>query len=114
SDDEVALVFDPETLRPTSEPPVNMRHATERLARPGTVAAQFAAKLLGAAKRLFYPERSYPRILHDAGIEDRTIAKQLASMLASYDLKREDAMTLLEQLSREGAGEASPGPARAH
>jgi ribosomal protein S12 methylthiotransferase accessory factor len=98
-DDEVALAFDPETLRPLSEPLVNVRHAVERLAKPGTISRRLAAAVVRAARRLPYAERTYPRILEAVGLQDRAEAVQLAAMLASYDLKREDALTLLEQLS---------------
>lgn len=100
NDDEVALVFDPDTHRALSEPLVNIRYAVERLVAPGTIDASLGERLVGAAKRLYYPERNYRRIVADAGISDRSVASRLASMLATHDLKREDAITLLEQLSR--------------
>ena len=39
-DDEVALIFDPETMRPLCVPMVNVRHAVDRLAKPGTISRQ--------------------------------------------------------------------------
>ena len=98
SDDEVALVFDAESQRPLSEPLVNVRFAVERLRAPGTIDDDTAARILRAAKKLFYPERSYPRILAEAGIRDRAVARQLTAMLGMHDLKRDDAISLLEHL----------------
>lgn len=99
-DDEVALVFDAETQRPLSEPMVNVRHAVERLVRPGTIDPAVGARIVAAAKRLHYPERVYPRILRDAGIPAGPAAAHLAAMLRTHDLKREDAILLLEEISR--------------
>src|SRR5207253_3073008 len=98
SDDEVAITFDAQTLRPLSEPLVNVRHAVERLAKPGTISRDLASAIITAARKLPYFERVYPRILQAAGVINRAEASQLATMLASYDLKREDAVTLLEHL----------------
>lgn len=97
-DDEVAIIFDPQTMRPLCEPLVNIRYAVERLATPGTISRELAAAIMRAAQRLPYFERSYPRILRQIGLGDRDEVSHLASMLASYDLKGEDAVTLLEQL----------------
>jgi ribosomal protein S12 methylthiotransferase accessory factor len=98
SDDEVAITFDPESLRPLCEPLVNVRYAVDRLAVPGTLSREMAARILRAAKALPYFERVYSRILARAGLAERQEVGHLAKMLASHDLKREDAITLLEQL----------------
>jgi ribosomal protein S12 methylthiotransferase accessory factor len=108
SDDEVAITFDLETLRPLCEPLVNVRYAVERLSTPGTISRELGAAIVTAARRLPYGERVYPRILQVAGLSSRADAPQLARMLASYDLKREDAVTLLEHL--KGARPARPQP----
>jgi ribosomal protein S12 methylthiotransferase accessory factor len=97
-DDEVALVFDPDTGRPLSEPMVNIRYAVERLARPGTIEAETARRILTAAKRLHYRDRNYRRILIEAGLSQRSDADALINLLRMYDLKREDAISLLEKL----------------
>lgn len=97
-DDEVALVFDPDTLTPISEPMVNIRHAVATLVRPGTLHAAIGQKILNTAKKLQYPERSYLRILSELGMGSGPEARQLATMLRSHDLKREDAISLLEKL----------------
>jgi ribosomal protein S12 methylthiotransferase accessory factor len=100
SDDEVAIIFDPETLQALCEPLVNVRHSVDRLASPGTISRDVAAAILNAARKLPYFERTYPRILEAAGLGTRADAAQLAKMLASHDLKREDAITLLEHVRR--------------
>jgi ribosomal protein S12 methylthiotransferase accessory factor len=105
-DDEVALVFDPQTMRPLCEPLVNIRHAVERIATPGTISRDLASKILRVARRLHYTDRAYPHILKKSGLIDHREASHLADMLASYDLKKEDAVTLLEQLRELEHGSA--------
>jgi ribosomal protein S12 methylthiotransferase accessory factor len=97
-DDEVAIVFDPRTLTPLCEPLVNVRHAVEQLAKPGSITRELATAIVRAARRLPYPQRSYHGILRAAGLADHCEASQLIRSLASYDLKREDAISLLEHL----------------
>lgn len=100
NDDEVALTFDAERFRPLSEPLVNIRHAVERLTNSGTLERSVGNKILSAARRLYYPERTYPRIFSDAGLRHQPQAALLQAMLQSHDLKRDDAISLLEQLAR--------------
>jgi ribosomal protein S12 methylthiotransferase accessory factor len=97
-DDEVALLFSPDTLQPVTEPLVNVRHAVESLVRSGTVDREVGQKILTAARRLHYRDRDYRLILRQAGLAGRPDAAQLVAMLRSQDLKREDAQLLLEAL----------------
>src|SRR5262249_37743823 len=92
-------------------PMVNVRYAVDRLARPGTISPEVARAILRAAKKLPYRDRTYPHILRKAGLWSRPDAKQLATMLASHDLKRDDAITLLETLARL---EVASSHARSH
>lgn len=100
SDDEVALVFDPDTHRPLTVPLVNVRHATERLSRSGTLGDVASRRIVNAAQELHYTERTYPRILREAGYDAAAI-QELLPLLDMYDLKRDDARLLLETLARE-------------
>ncbi|HEX2730261.1 MAG TPA: TfuA-like protein, partial [Polyangiaceae bacterium] len=99
-DDEVAITFDPDTHRPLCEPMVNVRYAVERLVTPGTISREAGSAIVRAAKALPYRDRTYPHILRSAGLGQRADAKVLQSMLSAHDLKREDAITLLEVLPR--------------
>lgn len=109
-DDEVAITFDPETHRPLCEPMVNIRHAVERLVTPGTISREAGSAIIRAAKSMPYRDRTYPQILRSAGLGGRADAKVLQNMLAAHDLKREDAITLLEYLpSAPSQGHTAPG-----
>lgn len=97
-DDEVALSFDVSSGTALSVPMVNVRHAVDRLVRPGTITADVGAKVISAAKQLWYPDRIYPTILKRSGLWARADGRALGELLAQHDLKRDDAVTLLEQL----------------
>lgn len=100
-DDEVALVFERESWRSLSEPMVNIRYAVERLVTPGTIDRESGSTIVAVAKRLPYPERNYQRILDEAGLGTKRDATQLIGMLRSYDLKRDDAISLLERIAND-------------
>lgn len=102
-DDEVAITFDPESQRALSEPMVNVRYAVQRLVGPGTISREAGDAIIEAAKALPYRDRTYPVILRAAGLGNRLDTAILQNMLSSYDLKREDAVTLLEEVSRRVA-----------
>src|SRR5512145_117295 len=59
SDDEVALVFDPETGLSLSEPLVNIRFTLREAERQGIITPQDHAALFTAAQSVFYPQRTY-------------------------------------------------------
>lgn len=99
-DDEVALLFDPETYESLTVPTANVRFAVERLARPGTIDADVAARLIQAATRLPFTQRTYRAIVGEAGLGDRLDVEDLVAMLEAHDLKRIDAQAVLEAVGR--------------
>jgi ribosomal protein S12 methylthiotransferase accessory factor len=99
SDDEVALALDPDTQKPLTVPLVNVRFAIDRLVRSGTLDRALGDRIVEAAIRLHFAERTYPAIMAEAGLGARADVRDLIVMLAQIDLKREDAHTLLETLA---------------
>jgi hypothetical protein len=63
ADDEVAMTFDPVTLRPTSEPLANIRIALERSCHQGELSHSVMEKAIRIAKDLYYPDRTYGAML---------------------------------------------------
>ena len=106
-DDEVALVFDPERLVPLTVPLVNVRHAVARVHQSGTISLEVASRILTAALDLHYKERTYRRILQVAGLSHTVDADDLCALLASVDLKKEDAQLLLERLFEATSGDGT-------
>jgi len=98
SDDEVALVFDPETGLPLSEPLINIRFTLCRAEQEGVITPQDHSALLAAAQSVFYPQRTYGRITTAAGgaIPLETRGRFLSFVkLHAVDRKREDAAEAL-------------------
>jgi hypothetical protein len=101
SDDEVALVFDPETGLSLSEPLVNIRFTLREAERQGVITQQDHAALLSAAQAVFYPQRTYDRIVSGAGdgISPETRERFPAWVkLHAVDQKRKDAVAALEYM----------------
>ena len=101
SDDEVALVFDPETGLSLSEPLVNIRFTLREAEEQGIISALDHAALFAAAKSVFYPQRTYGRIVSLAGdaVTPETRERFLSWVkLHAVDQKRKDAVAALEYI----------------
>jgi hypothetical protein len=104
ADDEVALTYGPPELGypPLSEPLVNIR-ATLAAAVPSVIFPEERDQLIGHAKALYFPERSFSGLL-DAAPASRWRAER-RSALASFlrqcriDQKKSDAMTALRSVA---------------
>jgi hypothetical protein len=101
SDDEVALVFDPETGFSLSEPLVNIRFTLREAEGQGIITPQDHAALLSAAQAIFYPQRMYGRIVSAAGIAVAPETRERFPAwvkLHAVDQKRKDAVAALEYI----------------
>jgi len=102
SDDEVALVFDPETGLSLSEPLINIRSTLKNALCDNVIDASAHDAILATARAIFYPQRTYTRILAESqdSIGART-AERLATWIAAghaADQKRDDAIAALRQV----------------
>lgn len=110
SDDEVALAFDPETFIALSVPLVNIRATLDRAEAEGIIDPGTGRALLSRATSLYYPDRTYPRLVREAkGSGDPESLARFARWVetGAVDLKREDAIQALGRI-REILG--APGP----
>ena len=94
SDDEVALVYDPESGYALSEPLVNIRATLEAAVADGEIAQSGADAVLAAAKVLYFPERTWPAILRRAAVAEAV--REALARRPPVDLKRADALAALE------------------
>jgi hypothetical protein len=67
SDDEVALVFDPETGIALSEPLINIRCTLAKAEEEGVIGHEAGSILLATAQSLYFPDRTWETILASAG-----------------------------------------------
>jgi len=101
SDDEVALVFDPETGLSLSEPLVNIRFTLREAEQQGIISAQDHVAFLSAAQSIFYPHRTYAKVMAATG---DTVALPVRERFLSWvrvhavDQKRKDAVAALEYI----------------
>lgn len=103
ADDEVALVFDPETGLPLSEPLINIRCTLKNALCDDVIDAATHDALLAAAKSVFYPRRTYASIIAAAGdsVDPGSKAQFIAwSANHACDQKREDAIAALEYVRK--------------
>ena len=108
SDDEVALLFDPVRLVPVTVPLVNVRYSLKALGRSELLPPDCIERVLEAACRLHYTERTYERIADEAGWRDGTAGqRELIGLLRRFDVKAEDARVLLDHLASEAKGPRS-------
>ncbi|WP_292490550.1 TfuA-related McrA-glycine thioamidation protein [Methanoculleus sp. 10] len=101
ADDEVALLFDPETFVPLSEPLVNIRATLQQALACGAIGADAARGLLDAARGLYFPERTYDAVVEAAeGKVDPGDLTRFAAFAGEHavDRKREDAILALRYI----------------
>ncbi|MBI5442311.1 MAG: hypothetical protein HY900_14000 [Deltaproteobacteria bacterium] len=115
-DDEVAVVHGPteETYQISSEPMVHIRASLARAFTKGVIVAETRDVLLELGKALFYPERSWGRLLDlaRAACVSTDQLDRLAAWLphGAVNQKREDAVAMLASL--RAFLETAPGPKR--
>ena len=100
SDDEVALVYDPETFLPLSEPLVNIRCTIRAAEGAGVLRPDVADLLEGIAASLYFPDRTWETICSEARgrispDEIRVFRDFLKT--SAVDQKRSDAMGALSR-----------------
>ncbi len=101
SDDEVALFFDPVYFKPLSEPLVNIRYNLRIAEAEGVIDRDTCEKVLNIAKSLYFPDRTYQRILDAAGgVIDDDALKRFRRFIETErrDLKMEDAIEALKRV----------------
>jgi hypothetical protein len=100
SDDEVALVYDPETGASLSEPLINIRCTLKKAEVEGVISHESASGVLAIASSLYFPDRVWDRILEEAElrlpIEE---IRRLADYILAHpiDQKRMDAIAALDR-----------------
>lgn len=103
SDDEVALACDPFTNEAVSDALVDIRVNVERAVHEGVISENEQKTLIEIASSLYYPKRTYRKILNEAKgkISEETLSK-LSEYLKShaFSQKEEDAKELLRVVAK--------------
>jgi hypothetical protein len=102
SDDEVALTFSPFDLQPVTIPLVNVRYWLEQLEVRGEVDRRTANRMLAAARRVFYADRTEQRLKSE--LEKVVGSEELRRLYGVFgngitDIKAADAREVLTRIS---------------
>jgi ribosomal protein S12 methylthiotransferase accessory factor len=97
-DDEVALLFAPETYIALTQPLVNLRYGVSRLVRSGTINHETGHALVEASANLHFSQRTLENIIANSPLAKNHDADDVIRLLRGFDLKREDAQALVETL----------------
>ncbi|MEA1895677.1 MAG: TfuA-related McrA-glycine thioamidation protein [Euryarchaeota archaeon] len=101
SDDKVALFFDPVYFKPLSEPLVNIWYNLRIAEAEGVIGRDDCEKILKIAKSLYFPDRTYQRILDAAGgVVDVEALKRFRRFIEAEnrDIKMKDAIEALKRV----------------
>ncbi len=103
SDDEVAVTFNAETMEALSVPLVNIRLTVKAAQDAGILTGEQAVSIIGIARKIFYPDRSYQNIITGSlkeGIIGDSDKEKLLDFFKRHevDVKREDAVLVLEKI----------------
>lgn len=112
-DDEVVVMVNPETFAPWTVPMVNVRYAVERLVRSGTLRMDDGQAIIEAGLALHYGERTYPNILAHSRLAQNRDLPEIIQLLETFDLKRDDARSMLEQIALASRSDQPRPPATA-
>jgi len=115
-DDEVTLTHAPagKKYRAVSEPMVNIRRTLSKAAAEGIVSGATADCLVQIGKTLFYPLRTYEKILEE-GLRVRLPAGEIQNFhdwlpAGRVDQKRRDAITMLVRMREDMRSHPLPKP----
>ena len=101
SDDDVAVVINPETFEQLSEAFISMNYTFKAALAEGIINKSDCETLIKTAKSIYYPKRSYNKVLNEADIEDER-KKLLQKFLKdnTIDVKKEDAIAVLKYVKK--------------
>lgn len=112
-DDEVAMVYSADGRTGLSDALVSIRCGLALACQRGVVSQHSAAVLTRCAKRLYFPDRSWRRVIAECRgrVADADLAALTAFIEAECcDVKRDDAIALVKTLAAIQSAQAGAGP----
>jgi len=102
SDDEVALTYSPYDMQPVTIPLVNVRYWLEQLEAKGQLQRRISSRMLSAARRIFYADRTGQRLQSEL---EKVVGEEEFRRLYTLtegitDIKAADAREILTQMAR--------------
>jgi len=101
SDDDVAVVFNPETSEQLSEAFISMNYNLQKAVKSGLISKEEFHKLIETSKSIYYPRRTYNGLLKKVDLNPDTI-NALKKFLneKAVDIKKEDAIAVLKYIKK--------------
>lgn len=99
SDDDVAVVFNPQTSELLSEALITMNYNFKSACKEGLITSEELNDLYKTAKSIYYPKRTYNLVLKKSKLENsqKNLLKEFLKD-EGRDIKREDALLVLEYI----------------
>jgi TfuA protein len=99
SDDDVAVVFEPSTNEQLSEALVSMKYNFDKATQEGIISSEDSAHLYQAAKKIYYPKRTYNLVFRNSNLDDEKV-NRLRRFLdeKGKDIKKQDAKEVLNYI----------------
>lgn len=101
SDDDVAVVINPETMEQLSEALISMNYTFKAALDTEILDRSEYDLLIKTAKSIYYPKRTYSKVLRDSGLKKSKVElfqKFLEKNM--IDVKRDDALAVLEYIKK--------------
>lgn len=97
SDDDVAVVFNPQTNEQLSEALISMNYNFQRANKAGIITLEELEDLKKTAKEIYYPKRIYKLVLNNSKLNSSK-KDSLSEFLERYgeDIKKKDAILVLK------------------
>jgi hypothetical protein len=97
SDDDVAVVINPETLEQLSEALISMNYTFKAAKDKDIINEEEFNNLVKTAKSIYYPKRTYDKVFKDSNLEIEKI-KNIHKFFQEnrVDIKKEDAILVLK------------------
>jgi len=99
SDDDVAVVFNPETHEQLSEALVNIEHKLSLATEKGIINNLQKDEILNIAKSIYYPKRTYSKIFAKTNIPEEKKEELIEFTSKIVDIKKQDAIAVLEYIN---------------
>ncbi|MDD1774948.1 MAG: TfuA-related McrA-glycine thioamidation protein [Methanobacterium sp.] len=99
SDDDVAVVFNPQTSQLLSEALINMNYNFKSACKEGIITLEELNDLYKTAKSIYYPKRTYDLVLKKSNLKNsrKNLLKKFIKEKGT-DIKREDALLVLKYI----------------
>jgi hypothetical protein len=99
SDDDVAVVFNPETKKQHSEALISMNYNFKKACEEGLISQEDLIELNNTAKTIFYPKRTYRSVIMNSNLDtDKKDNLMKYIREKGVDIKREDALLVLKYI----------------